>query len=118
MINEYDISAPMLGETNPQPIAVLKGDHVSEFDYHKVYTEQPNASAVLQGWINRIYQMEAGEAAPLPYFRQHEFLNIHRMKMFLYTFGYDVKLMPDDVPFLWKKIKALFVVGQPKAEPK
>ena len=118
MINEYDVSAPLSGDTKPQPMAVLKGDHVPEFEYHRLYVDQPNASAVLQGWINRIYQMEAGESAPLPYFRQHEFMNIHRMKMFLYTFGYDVRQMPDDVSFLWDKIKKLFVVGQPKAEPK
>ena len=118
MISEYDISAPLSGDTNPQPIAILKGDHVAEFDYHKIYTERPNASAVLQGWINRIYQMEAGESAPLPYFRHHEFLNVHRMKMFLYTFGYDVKQMPDDVAFLWDKINKLFSIGQTQSEPK
>ena len=82
-------------------------NHISEDKFHRFYENNPNASAVIQGFITMIHRELTGEPA-IPYSMMFLVTDSQKLKMFLYAFGMEPAEMPSDVDELWDKAVSLF----------
>ena len=102
--------ASIIGQFTPKPDAYEKYrgvPHVDEAAFHTFFEENPNASAVIQGYVEIIHRELTGEPF-LMYGVMHLVCDAQKLKMFLYAFGEDPATFPDDVNELWKRAVALF----------
>lgn len=86
-------------------------DHIEEYKFHGFYEYNPNASAVIQGFITMTHRMMTGEPA-IPYSMMFLVTDATKLKMFLYAFGVKPEEMPDDINELWERSIALFGESQ------
>lgn len=88
--------------------------HVSDAAFHGFYEYNPNASAVIQGFVTMTHRMLTGEPA-IPYSMMHLVTDAQKLKMFLFAFGVAPEEMPATVEELWERSIALF--GESKFTP-